>query len=180
MASIAGMGALPIVLDVGVAALDVLLGYWIFKYARVLLAPPSTALNGEVGVFSGLRNSEMFPINSLSDPINALSQPLKTFSSLLFGWDSPFGVIRLPESYDTIFDQCETAYSDGVPMPKYNVGGFVLQPNFVVNYLRFGNTILGWWVTSNDHTSNPNGIMGFSKQYVLGYDAGGTIKFADE
>lgn len=171
----AGMGALPVLLDVGVAALDVLLGYWIFKYGRVLLAPPSQKLNGEVGVFSGLRNSEMFPINSLSDPINALSQPLKTFSSLLFGWNSPFGVIRLHETFQHVCDQCYQSFIDDLPMPKYNTGSFVLEPKPI--FFNDYTSVRGWLVSRTDPATSGSEILSFSKQYLLGTDAGGSIVF---
>lgn len=166
-----GLGAIPIILDLLVGVADIAIGFWIVKYSLVLFNPPSQKLNEAVGVNMPL-NTLVTPLNPLSDPINALSQPLRSVSSLLFGWNSPFGVIRLHETYDNVQAACQQAFYDGVPMPKYNVGGFVLQPNAVdIGFVQ----VIGWYVTRNDPTTP--GISSFTREYVLGWDAGGNIIF---
>lgn len=169
--AVSGMGALPVVLDVVVGALDAWLLYWIYKTGRVLLEPPKMKLlPDEFGVLD-----QLVPINPLSDPINALSNPLKEVSSLLFGWSSPFGVIRLHETYESVRVKCMESFASGTPMPTFQTGPYTLKPNAMnIGFVQ----IVGWYITRNEPTTP--GISSFSKEYVMGWDAGGCIVFDQE
>lgn len=173
-AVVPGLGALPVVLDVLVGALDAWLLYWIYKTGRVLLEPRKLKLlPDEMGVLDQLQS-----LNPLSDPINALSQPLNSLATLLFGWSSPYGVLRLNWTYSTIVSQCIQSWRDGIGMPTYPSGKYQLSPTYSGGENGF---VTGWYIGDSSYNFPPEGApMRLSSYYLVGWNGGGSIVFDQE
>jgi hypothetical protein len=175
MSAVAGLGALPVVLDVVVGALDAYLLFWIYKNGKVLFQPPKMKLlPDDVGVLD-----QLYSINPLSDPINALSSPLRSLSTLLFGWNTSYGVLRVNYTYHKVLSDCRQAFRDGIGMPVYNTNGrYQVSPTYSGGDNGF---VTGWYIVDFSWNWPAQGKPDrFPKEYVLGWNAGGSIVFDDD